>query len=74
MLPLTFVSPADYDKIREDDRMSIDITTLAPGKNVDLVVNHADGTSETIVLKHTMNEQQLGWFRAGSALNLIAGR
>jgi aconitate hydratase len=37
-------------------------------------VNHADGTSETIVLKHTMNEQQLGWFRAGSALNLIAGR
>jgi aconitate hydratase len=74
MLPLTFVNPADYDKIREDDRMSIDITTLAPGKNVDLVVNHADGTSETIVLKHTMNEQQLGWFRAGSALNLIAGR
>jgi aconitate hydratase len=74
MLPLTFVNAADYDKIREDDRMSIDITTLAPGKNVDLVVNHADGTSETIVLKHTMNEQQLGWFRAGSALNLIAGR
>jgi aconitate hydratase len=74
MLPLTFVNAADYDKIREDDRMSIDITTLAPGKNVDLVVTHADGSSETIVLKHTMNEQQLGWFKAGSALNLIAGR
>ena len=74
MLPLTFVNAADYDKIREDDRMSIDITTLAPGKNVDLVVTHTDGSSETIVLKHTMNEQQLGWFKAGSALNLIAGR
>lgn len=74
MLPLTFVNPADYDKIREGDRMSIDITTLAPGSNVTLTVKHDDGTSETIELKHTMNEQQLGWFKAGSALNLIAGR
>ncbi len=74
MLPLTFVNAADYDRIRESDRVSIDITTLAVGKHVDLVVNHEDGTSETIQLKHTMNEQQLGWFRAGSALNLIAGR
>ena len=74
MLPLTFVNPADYDKIREGDRMSIDITTLAPGSNVMLTVKHDDGNSETIELKHTMNEQQLGWFKAGSALNLIAGR
>ena len=74
MLPLTFVNPADYDKIREGDRMSIDITTLAPGSNVTLTVKHDDGNSETIELKHTMNEQQLGWFKAGSALNLIAGR
>ena len=74
MLPLTFVNPADYDKIREGDRMSIDITTLAPGKNVTLAVKHDDGSSDTIELKHTMNEQQLGWFKAGSALNLIAGR
>ena len=74
MLPLTFVNPADYDKIREGDRMSIDITTLAPGSNVTLTVTHDDGNSETIELKHTMNEQQLGWFKAGSALNLIAGR
>ncbi|MFN4986467.1 MAG: aconitate hydratase, partial [Ignavibacteria bacterium] len=74
MLPLTFVNAADYDRIRESDRVSIDITTLAVGKHVDLVVNHEDGASETIQLKHTMNEQQLGWFRAGSALNLIAGR
>lgn len=74
MLPLTFVNAADYDKIREGDRMSIDITTLAPGSNVSLTVKHDDGSSDTIELKHTMNEQQLGWFKAGSALNLIAGR
>ena len=74
MLPLTFVNAADYDRIRESDRVSIDITTLAVGKHVDLVVSHEDGTQETIELQHTMNEQQLGWFRAGSALNLIAGR
>ncbi len=74
MLPLTFVNAADYDKIREGDRMSIDITTLAPGSNVTLTVTHDDGNSETIELKHTMNDQQIGWFTAGSALNLIAGR
>ncbi|MCX6141040.1 MAG: aconitate hydratase [Candidatus Kapabacteria bacterium] len=74
MLALTFATPADYDKIREDDRLSIDITTIAPGAPVSLGVTHADGTTETIQLKHTMNEQQLGWFKAGSALNLIAGR
>jgi aconitate hydratase len=74
MLPLTFITPADYDKIREDDRVSIDIEKLAPGVNLDVVFAHADGTSDTITLKHSMNEQQIGWFKAGSALNLIAGR
>ncbi|MCU0330175.1 MAG: aconitate hydratase [Candidatus Kapabacteria bacterium] len=74
MLPLTFVNPADYDRIREDDRISIDIEALAPGKTLDVTITHADGTNETITLKHTFNEQQLGWFKAGSALNLIAGR
>ncbi len=74
MLPLTFVNPSDYDRIREDDRVSIDIDTIQSGKPVELLVHHADGTTESIMLKHTMNEQQIGWFRAGSALNLIAGR
>ncbi|MFN6113504.1 MAG: aconitate hydratase [Bacteroidota bacterium] len=74
MLPLTFVNAGDYDKIREGDRLSIDIDTLAVGHEVTLGITHDDGSSETIQLKHTMNEQQLGWFRAGSALNLIAGR
>lgn len=74
MLPLTFVNPADYDKIREGDRLSIDIDALAPGVEVTLGITHEDGSQESIQLKHTMNDQQLGWFRAGSALNLIAGR
>lgn len=74
MLPLTFVDAADYDKLREDDRVSIDINQLSPGENITLTVAHADGSSDTIQLKHTMNAQQIGWFKAGSALNLIAGR
>jgi aconitate hydratase len=74
MLPLTFANAADYDKIREDDRISIDIDRLAPGQTIDVTVDHADGTQDVITLKHTFNAQQLGWFRAGSALNLIAGR
>lgn len=74
MLPLTFVNPADYELIREDDKVSIDIATLKTGENINLTVNHSDGTTDTIELKHTMNEQQIGWFKAGSALNLIAGR
>ncbi|HRK58981.1 MAG TPA: aconitate hydratase, partial [Candidatus Kapabacteria bacterium] len=74
MLPLTFVNPADYDLIREDDKVSIDIATLKTGENINLTINHSDGTTHTIELKHTMNQQQIGWFKAGSALNLIAGR
>ncbi len=74
MLPLTFANPADYDKIREDDRISIDIERLTPGQTIDVTVDHADGTQDVITLKHSFNAQQLGWFRAGSALNLIAGR
>ncbi len=72
MLPLTFVDTADYDKIREDDRVTIHINELAVGENINVTINHSDGTSETIALKHTMNNQQIGWFKAGSALNLIA--
>lgn len=74
MLPLTFTTPADYDKILEGDKLSIDISTIAPGAPVSLGIAHADGSHETIELKHTMNAQQIGWFHAGSALNLIAGR
>jgi len=74
MLPLTFVNAADYDRVSEGDRVSISIESLSVGKNIDATCNHVDGTSDVIELKHTMNQQQIGWFKAGSALNLIAGR
>ncbi len=75
MLPLTFAQPADYDKIREDDRISIlGLAELTPGKPLRMVLKHADGLSEECLLNHTFNENQIGWFRAGSALNLIAAQ
>ena len=72
MLALTFVDANDYDKIREDD--SIDITSLndfAPAKPLNIVLNHIDGTTDTFNVNHTYNEQQIEWFRAGGALNII---
>lgn len=73
MLPLTFADPKDYDKIKEDDLLSIiGIKELAPGKQLKLVIKHADLSSEEILLNHTFNENQIEWFKAGSALNLIA--
>jgi aconitate hydratase len=73
MLPLVFADPADYDKIREDDRLSITgITEFAPDKHLTLVLKHSDGSAEEITLNHTFNLAQIEWFKAGSALNLIA--
>ena len=72
LLALTFQDAADYDKIREDDRISLTgLADLAPGKPVDCVITHADGASETLQLNHTFGESQLEWFRLGSALNLF---
>ena len=71
-LGLTFNNPADYDKIREDDRVTIKgLKSFAPGKNLQLEIAHHDGTKETIELKHTYNDEQIKWFQAGSALNLL---
>jgi len=73
MLPLTFADPNDYDKIQEDDRLSIiGLKEMAPGKQLTLKIHHADGSVEEVKLNHTYNENQIKWFRAGSALNLIA--
>uniref|UniRef100_A0A915N464 Aconitate hydratase, mitochondrial n=1 Tax=Meloidogyne javanica TaxID=6303 RepID=A0A915N464_MELJA len=70
LLPLTFVNPADYDKVRPDDRVSlIELNTLAPGKKVKCVLKHKDGSKDVIELQHTLNEGQIEWFKAGSALN-----
>ena len=72
LLALTFQDTADYDKLREDDRISlVGLADLAPGKPVDCVVSHSDGTTETLHLNHTFGESQLEWFRLGSALNLF---
>tara|TARA_R110002096_G_scaffold72174_5_gene172249 strand:- start:27087 stop:29348 length:2262 start_codon:yes stop_codon:yes gene_type:complete len=73
MLALTFDNEADYDKIREDDTFNfVDLKDFAPGKQVSLELVHSDGSKETIKLNHTYNAQQIGWFRAGSALNMIS--
>ena len=72
MLALTFVNKSDYDKILEDDTFDIEgLEAFATGKNLQLVLNHADGSNETIQVAHTYNEQQIGWFKAGAALNVI---
>jgi aconitate hydratase len=72
MLGLTFANPADYDKVQEDDRMSIvGLEKFTPGMPLTLVLNHKDGSQEEIQLNHTYNETQIEWFKAGSALNLI---
>jgi hypothetical protein len=74
LLALTFQSPSDYDRIREDDRLSlVGLKGLAAGKPVECIVKHADGTTETLKLNHTFSGPQLDWFRKGSALNLFHG-
>jgi aconitate hydratase len=72
MLAFTFENPNDYDLIREKDTFDvIGLTDFQPGKNVEMVIHHEDGTSHSISVKHTYNQAQIEWFKAGSALNLI---
>jgi aconitate hydratase len=72
MLALTFADKADYDKIQEADTISIlGLTDFAPNKALQMVLNHADGSSDTITVNHSYNEQQIDWFVAGGALNII---
>jgi len=72
ILPLTFADKADYDEVREDDRVSIvGLADLAPGKDVGAILHHADGSEDPVTLRHTLNAEQIAWFRAGSALNVI---
>ena len=77
ILPLAFVDPADYEKVRETDRISlVDLAGLAPGREVEAVLHHEDSSAEKLRLTQTLNEEQIGWFRAGGALNMLraAGR
>jgi aconitate hydratase len=72
MLGLTFADKSDYDKIREDDKITIsDLTSFAPGKPLTLVFKHKDGSESTILANHTYNAQQIEWFKEGGALNII---
>ncbi len=74
VLALHFAKPADYDKIQESDRLTFkDLKSIAPGKNITIEIEHGDGKTETIEAKHTYNAEQIKWFKAGSALNLIRG-
>jgi aconitate hydratase len=73
LLALTFGDASDYDRIREGDRLSlVGLKSLAPGEPVRCLVLHSDGTSEVLMLRHSYTSSQLGWFRAGSALNASA--
>ena len=73
MLGLTFANEADYDKIQENDTINfIDLVDFAASKPLSLEFVHDDGTKDIILANHTYNAGQIGWFVAGSALNLIA--
>jgi len=72
MLALTFANKEDYDKIQEDDTIDvIGLTTFAPNTPLTLVLHHANGIKEEIIANHTYNQQQIEWFKAGAALNII---
>lgn len=72
MLALTFVNKADYDKIQEDDTIDIlGLKSFSPGEPLQMALHHLDGSSDTILVNHTYNVQQIEWFKAGAALNII---
>ena len=75
ILPLTFANPADYDQVREGDLISVlSLAALAPGTELTAKLRHTDGSEDQITLLHTLNAEQIGWFKAGSALNVIKGQ
>ena len=72
MLALTFANKADYDKIQENDSFNIiGLTSFAPNKPLSLEIIHENGTKEQISVNHSYNQQQIEWFKAGGALNII---
>ncbi len=74
VLPFTFTDPADYDKVQEGDRVSvIGLAGLQPGSATEIVLHHTDGSEDRFPVRHSLNADQIEWFRAGSALNLLRG-
>jgi aconitate hydratase len=75
VVPLTFADPVDYDKVQERDRVAISgLGTLKVGKPLRVTLRHEDGSSDEFEVTHTFAEDQIGWFKAGSALNELAER
>ena len=71
-MPLTFANPKEWDLFEQGDRVSvIGLNGLAPGKSVDVLIHKADGKEINIEANHSMTAQQIGWFKAGSALNAL---
>ncbi|MCB0435792.1 MAG: aconitate hydratase, partial [Mangrovimonas sp.] len=74
-LALTFANEADYDKVQENDTFNfLDLDQFAPDKPLTIEAVHADGSKDVIIANHTYNDAQIAWYRAGSALNLIAAQ
>jgi aconitate hydratase len=72
VLALSFDDPADYERVQETDRVSITgLAELEPERPLDVILTHVDGSTEQFKVNHTLNAEQIGWFRAGSALNLL---
>ena len=72
MLAITFADPNDYNKVQEDDVIDIvGLTEFVPGKQLTVVLHHTDGRQDSLPVNHTYNEQQIEWFKAGAALNII---
>ncbi len=72
MLGITFADPLDYNKVQEDDTIDvIGLTSFTPGKQLTVVLHHSDGSQDTFQVNHTYNQQQIEWFKAGAALNII---
>ncbi|NIM26510.1 MAG: aconitate hydratase [Nitrososphaeria archaeon] len=75
ILALTFSNPSDYDKIQEDDKISlVELNNLAPQQPVKCILTHSDGNKEEILLNHSYNQSQIEWFKAGSALNVLRNK
>jgi aconitate hydratase len=75
MLALTFANKDDYDLVQEDDTIDVlGLTSFSPGVPLTVVLRHADGLTDEIKAKHSYNENQIEWFKAGSALNLVCKR
>jgi aconitate hydratase len=72
VLPLTFEDPADYDKVQQADKVSVrGLAALAPGRPLTAIFHHEDGSEDEVTVRHTLNQEQIDWFVAGSALNLL---